>query len=79
LIVEDWFGFLVKSGTPNDVVVRLNEAINKALKRPRVRDAMTKLAAEPAGGSPAEFGEFLRAQLAYWNKIVKDSGIKMHQ
>ncbi|MFL5043656.1 MAG: Bug family tripartite tricarboxylate transporter substrate binding protein [Xanthobacteraceae bacterium] len=79
LIVQDWFGFLVKSGTPNDVVVRLNEAINKALKRPRVRDAMTKLAAEPAGGSPAEFGEFLRAQLAYWNKIVKDSGIKMYQ
>ena len=31
LIIQDWFGFLVKTGTPDEIVVRLNEAINKAL------------------------------------------------
>lgn len=79
LIIEDWFGILVKSGTPNDVVLRLNEAFNKALAKPRVREAMEKLAAEPAGGTPAEFGQFLTAQITHWSKVVKDSGIKMHQ
>ena len=37
------------------------------------------MAAEPAGGTPAEFGTFLGSQLAHWGKVVKDSGIKMHQ
>jgi tripartite-type tricarboxylate transporter receptor subunit TctC len=79
LIIQDWFGFLVKSGTPKEIIVQLNEAINKALTTPRVRDAIAKLAAEAAGGSPAEFGQFLGSQLAHWSKVVKDSGIKMHQ
>ena len=38
LIIQDWFGILVKTGTPNDVVVRLNGAMNKALAKPNVRD-----------------------------------------
>lgn len=79
LIIQDWFGFLVKSGTPSEIIVRLNEAINKSLTTPRVREAIAKLAAEPAGGTPAEFGQFLGAQLTHWSKVVQQSGIKMHQ
>ena len=60
LIIQDWFGILVKTGTPNAVIARLNDAINKALAKPRVRDAIAKMAAEPAGGTPDEFGQFLR-------------------
>ena len=79
LIIQDWFGILVKTGTPNDVVVRLNSAMNKALAKPNVRTAIEKMVAEPAGGTPAEFGQFLGSQLAHWGKVVKESGIKMHQ
>lgn len=79
LIIQDWFGITVKSGTPNDIVLRLNEVFNRALAKQRVREAVEKLATEPAGGTPDEFGQFLSAQLAHWAKVVKDSGIKMHQ
>jgi tripartite-type tricarboxylate transporter receptor subunit TctC len=79
LIIQDWFGLLVKTGTPNEIVVRLNRAINTALAKPRVREAIAKMAAEPAGGTPAEFGQFLGSQMAHWSKVVKESGIKMHQ
>jgi tripartite-type tricarboxylate transporter receptor subunit TctC len=79
LIIQDWFGMLAKTGTPDDVVARLNDAINKALAKPRLRDAITKMAAEPAGGTPKEFGQFLNAQIAHWGKVVKDGNIKMHQ
>jgi tripartite-type tricarboxylate transporter receptor subunit TctC len=79
LIIQDWFGLLVKSGTPNNMVTRLNEATNKALSKPRVREAIAKIAAEPAGGTPQEFGEFFRSQLVHWSRVVKESGIKMHQ
>ena len=79
LIIQDWFGFLVKSGTPTEIVVRLNKAVNKVLAKQNVREAIAKLGAEPAGGSPAEFGTFVRSQVAHWGKVVRDSGIKMHQ
>jgi tripartite-type tricarboxylate transporter receptor subunit TctC len=79
LIIQDWFGILVRSGTSDSIVLRLNQAFNSALAKPRVRDAIKKMAAQPAGGTPDEFGQFLNAQLAHWGKVVRDSGIKMHQ
>ena len=79
LIIQDWFGIVVKAGTPSHIVVALNAAMNKALAKPRVREAIAKMAAEPAGGSPEEFGQFLRAQIVHWGKVVKDGNIKMHQ
>jgi tripartite-type tricarboxylate transporter receptor subunit TctC len=79
LVVEDWTGFGLKSGTPRDIVVRLNQAINKALATPKVREAFAKLGAEPAGGAPSEYDEFVKSQIAHWAKVVRDSGIKMQQ
>ena len=79
LIIQEWIGFIVKRGTPDNVVDRLNSAINKALAVPRVRDALAKLSAETAGGSPAEFGTHIASQMAYWTKVVNDSRMKMHQ
>jgi tripartite-type tricarboxylate transporter receptor subunit TctC len=79
LVVQDWVGYLVKSGTPADPVTRLNAAINQALAKPSTRDAMAKIGAQPAGGSPEEFGAFVKSQLAYWGKVVRDSGMRMGQ
>jgi tripartite-type tricarboxylate transporter receptor subunit TctC len=79
LVVQDWVGYLVRTGTPGEAVARLNGAINQALAKPSVRDAMAKIGAAPAGGTPEEFGAFVTAQLAHWSKVVKDSGMRMHQ
>jgi tripartite-type tricarboxylate transporter receptor subunit TctC len=79
LTVEDWVGFAVKSGTPNDIVVRLNQAINKALGKPKVREAFARVGAEQAGGTPLEYGDLVKSQVAHWASVVKDSGIKMGQ
>jgi len=79
LAVEDWVGFAAKSGTPPDIIIRLNQAINKALATPKVRDAFAKLAAEPAGGTPAEFGKLVSAQVVQWRNVVKEAGIKIPQ
>jgi tripartite-type tricarboxylate transporter receptor subunit TctC len=79
LIIQDWFGIVVRSGTQKDIILRLNEAFVDALAQARVRAPIEKLAAEPAGGTASEFGDFIMAQLAHWEKVVKQSGIKMHQ
>jgi tripartite-type tricarboxylate transporter receptor subunit TctC len=79
LAAEDWYGFLVKSGTPNDIVMRLNQAVNTALTKQGVRDALTKLGAEPVGGTPDEFRSLIKAELVFWGNVVKRAGIKMPQ
>ena len=53
--------------------------VNKALAKPATQAAFAKLGAETASGSPAEFRAFVHAQLDYWGKVVRDSGMKMHQ
>ncbi len=79
LVVEDWVGFAVKSGTPKEAIDRLNAAINKALSKPKVREALARVGAEPAGGTPTAYGDLLKAHVAHWAKVVKDSGIKLGQ
>jgi tripartite-type tricarboxylate transporter receptor subunit TctC len=79
LAVEDWIGLTVKTGTPNEIILKLNEGVNRALARPKVREALAKLGAEPAGGSPLEFGRLLNTQIAHWGRVVKEAGIKMPQ
>ena len=79
LVAEDWEGFAVKAGTPNEIVTRLNEAMNRALAKQKVRIAFANIGAEPVGGTPGEFGLFIKSQLEHWGKVIRDSGIKMPQ
>ena len=79
LVNQEWVGWVVKSGTTDAIIARLNEATNKALAKPSVREAFMKIAAEPAGGSSAEFGAFVKSQIAHWGKVVKDAGIKIRE
>jgi tripartite-type tricarboxylate transporter receptor subunit TctC len=78
LAAEDWAGLLLKAGTPPAVTARLNEAVNKALKTDKVRDALAKLGTDPGGGTPESFGALVRAETAHWSKVIKDAGIKIN-
>jgi tripartite-type tricarboxylate transporter receptor subunit TctC len=77
LVVEDWVGFAVKRGAPKEAVARLNSAINKALQKTSVREALAKIGAEPAGGSSEEFGQFVKSQVAHWSSVVTEARIKV--
>jgi tripartite-type tricarboxylate transporter receptor subunit TctC len=77
LVVQDWVGLLVRSDTPDGIIVERNAAINKSLGKPGIREAFEKLGAEPAQGSAAEFRQFIGSQITYWSKVVKESGMKM--
>lgn len=79
LAVEDWTGLAVKSGTPDEVVTRLNAAINKALAKPKISEALARAGATPAGGTAADFGDLLKAQVAHWIKVVRETGITIER
>jgi len=78
LASEDWAGILAKAGTPPTVIARLNEAVNKALKTDKVREALAKLGTDPGGGTPDAFGALVRSETAHWSKVIKDAGIKIN-
>ena len=76
LVVEEWIGLSVKSGTPEDIIMRLNGAINKVLTTQKVKDAFAKIGAVPVGGTPESYGALVKQQVEYWGKVVKDAGIR---
>jgi tripartite-type tricarboxylate transporter receptor subunit TctC len=61
---------------PAEVVARLNAEIVKGLKTPVLRDRLSTLGASIVGSTPAEFGEYVRNDLAKWTRVVKAAGIK---
>jgi tripartite-type tricarboxylate transporter receptor subunit TctC len=71
-----WFGLVAPSGTPPDIVARLNEAFVKALKDPSVAEKIRTLGAEPAPTSPEEFGRFIQSESTKWGKLISEAGIK---
>ena len=59
------------------MIARLNAAIDKALKEPKVADALEKIGSETAGGTPEQLGDLVKSQVALWGKVVKDAGLKL--
>jgi len=72
-----WFGMGVPKGTPDDVIAKLNRAINAALADPKMKAKLAELGGDPIPGSPADFGKLHAAETAKWAKVVKFSGAKV--
>jgi tripartite-type tricarboxylate transporter receptor subunit TctC len=79
LVAEDFVGFAVRAGAPEESVRRLNAAVNHALANPAVREKFVNLGYEAAGGTPDELGRLIACQATYWGRIVKESGIRLPQ
>ena len=62
---------MVKKGTPNDIIVRLNEATNKALAKPSMREALAKIAADPPAAPPSSSARIIKSEITLWAKVVK--------
>ncbi|MCA4901166.1 MAG: tripartite tricarboxylate transporter substrate binding protein [Rhodocyclaceae bacterium] len=71
-----WYGLLVPAATPKEIVNRLHAEAVRAMKLPEVRERFDNLDIRAIGSSPAEFGAFIRDEVARWSKVVKQSGAK---
>ena len=72
-----WFGILAPAGTPKPVLATLNTEINKILRDPVVRAAIEKEGGEVLGGTPEQFRDLIKKDIASWGKEVKSSGAKV--
>jgi len=73
---SSWLGLLAPAGTPRPIIDRLNAAINKSLADATVRKRLTDLGVERVGGTPEEFGTYLKAKVEETDRIVKAAGLK---
>ena len=69
-----WFGLLAPAGTPPAIVKALDEQVVAVLADPAVRAQIDEQGAVPHPESPEDFGRFIRAEIAKWARIVKESG-----
>jgi tripartite-type tricarboxylate transporter receptor subunit TctC len=73
---DTWIGIFAPTGTPAPMVLRINEAINQMLQSPEVRERLSTMAFEPVGGSSQQFGDYVKAEIIKWGKVVRAGNIK---
>jgi len=71
-----WFAVFAPTGTPADVVTRVNAEMQRVFKLPDVQDRLRALGLEPWISTPDELARFQAAEIVKWAKVVKDSGAK---
>ena len=73
---SQWYGILAPAGTPPDILKRLQEESQKALRSAAVTERFATDNAVPGGGPAAEFVAFIKAEQKIWSDIVKRAKIK---
>ena len=66
-----WTGLLAPAGTPPEVTVRLNAAVNLALQSAEMKAALVRLAGDAIGGPPQELTKIIESDIGKWAPIVK--------
>jgi len=76
--ISTWWGVLAPAGTPQAVVDKLNTAVNDAAADDLVSRRLIDEGAELFRGTPADFAKALSSEMALWQGVVKQSGIKLN-
>ena len=71
-----WFGVGAPTGTPPEIIEKLNWEINAGLADPRIKARFAEFSAEPMPMTVAEFRKFVADETEKWAKVVKFSGAK---
>jgi len=75
--VTTWYALWAPAGTPQDVINKLQQEVAKAMASPQLKDVWAQQGASPGGNTPAEFGAFVKAEIAKWAEVVKASGARI--
>lgn len=72
-----WFGLYGPKGLPQDLTLKVNQAVNAALTDSDVKERFARLGAEPAGGTPQAFAAMVKADNSKWKKIILERKISV--
>ena len=72
--IDTWWGLVAPKNTPADTVQAYNQAMVQALNSPEVSQLYRDMMMETVTNTPAQFGAFMRKELAHYQEVVKLSG-----
>ncbi|WP_171015984.1 tripartite tricarboxylate transporter substrate binding protein [Ramlibacter sp. 2FC] len=74
---SSWFGLLAPTGTPPEIVSRIQQEVAKSLNSPAIKDKLVAQGAIPSGNTPAQFAQLIESEHRKWAEVVKASGAKV--
>jgi tripartite-type tricarboxylate transporter receptor subunit TctC len=76
-VATTWYGLLAPAGTPRSIIDRLNRDARAQLDDPAMKAQLAPQGVVLQPSTPEEFGAFLRAEVATWAKVVRDTGARV--
>ena len=70
-------GLLAPAGTPREIIERLNAATQKLLAQAAIKERLAQMGAEGVGGTPEQFGAYVKDDFAKWTRIVREANVKV--
>lgn len=74
---QQWYGVVGPAGMPAAVVKTLNDAIAQVLAQPEFKDKLTAEAVELTPMTPAQFGDYIKADIERWTKLARERSIQL--
>jgi putative tricarboxylic transport membrane protein len=75
--LDTWAGVVAPAGTPPQIVTKLNGALRKIIDSPEAQAQFKNIGFEGFSSTPEELGDFIKAQLAHWGRMIKDANIQL--
>jgi tripartite-type tricarboxylate transporter receptor subunit TctC len=70
-----WTGVLAPVGTPKDVILKVNAAVQDILRTPEIRQEIENEGGQAGATTPEAFQTFLSADRVHWRELVDESGV----
>jgi tripartite-type tricarboxylate transporter receptor subunit TctC len=74
---DNWYAMFTTTGTPKEVIAKLNAEIVRVLQAPDMRDAISKDGAEPVGSTPEALGAYFRREVEKYAKIIRTANVQV--
>jgi tripartite-type tricarboxylate transporter receptor subunit TctC len=75
-LMSIWYGMFAPSGTPREIISRLNREVVKALESPAMRERMAAAGIDPWPGTPEQMADVLRSETARYARIIASAGLQ---
>ena len=75
--ISVWLGLVAPKGTPKPIVDKIHAEVVKILTDPAVKEKSERTGNYPVTSTPDAFAAFIRKEAARWEKVIKETGIKV--
>ncbi len=74
---DTWYGLLAPARTPAPLIAQINGAVAKLLTQADLKERLAREGAQPAGGTPSQFGAYIKSEIGKWAQVVRAANIRV--